>query len=196
MPTSDKKNYRSDLNEMLEQAQISISERASTQGGMLYELEPSQCGGRRALVFDNKDKGVTVAVRIEIPKASPIRNRTTASPEALQLLGALTQTLQGSNAEARLVTGARGLEAVMVSQHLCPPSVDASSLGRYLNRVHELVNQIEPALSLSGQTQIDNIFERLRSVVAEVRKEQLTETPVIVPTFDEAQRNRLMEQTQ
>jgi hypothetical protein len=196
MPTSDKKNYRSNLNEVLEEAQISILERASTQGGMLYELEPSQCGGRRGLVFDNKDKGVTVAVRIEIPEASPIRSRTTSSPEALQLLGALTLTLQGSNAEARLISGERGLEGVIVSQHLCPQSVDASNLGRYLNRLHELVKQIEPTLSLSGQMQTDSIFERVRSVIAEVRKDVPTETAVIVPTFDEAQRNRMMQQTQ
>jgi hypothetical protein len=196
MSTSDPKNYRVNLTELLAEAQISIRESTDTQGGLLHELEPSHCGGRRALVFDRKEKGITVAVRVEIPEASPLRNLSTTSPEVLQLLGALTQSLQGRDAEARLISDDRGVDAIMVSNRLCERSIDAAMLSKHLNQVQDVIKEIEPALSLSGQTLIENIIERVRPVIAEVTKDVSREAAVVVPTFDERARDLMTGQTQ
>lgn len=196
MSTSDKKNYRANIGELLEEAQIAVRESAETQGGLLHELEPSHCGGRRALVFDGKEKGVTVAVRVEIPEASSLRNQLATSLEALQLLGALTHSLQGHEADARLISGDRGLEAIMVSKRLCERAGDAAKLSTHVNDIQDVVKEIEPALSYSGQTLIDSLLDRVGPRIADLGKDDSTEAAMIVPTFDEAARDRMMRQTQ
>lgn len=196
MSTNDRKNYRSNVSDLLEEAQISIRESTSTQGGQLYELEASHCGGRRALVFDSKEQGVTIAIRIELPQASSIRNRPATSAEALQLLGALTLSLQGRNSEARLVSGEQGVEAIMVSQQLCQRSIDAKSLSNYFSQLQEVVKEIETALALPGQALLDSIIGHVRPVIAEVIKDKSPQGAIVVPTFDEAERDRMMREIQ
>ncbi|MFS8085545.1 MAG: hypothetical protein ACMG6H_07930 [Acidobacteriota bacterium] len=195
MSKSDQKTYRANISQLLKEAQISIRESAETQGGVLHQLEPAHCGGRRALVFDGKEKGVTIAIRVELPDASSLRNQPVTSPEVLQLLGALTQALQGHDAEARLVGGDRGLEAVMVSKRLCESSLDAERISERLNDMQDVVKEIEPALLLSGQTLIATIIARVGPVIADLSKEESTEEAVIVPSFNEEARDRMMSQT-
>ena len=67
---------------------------------------------------------------------------------------------------------------------------------KHLNQVQDVIKEIEPALSLSGQTLIENIIERVRPVIAEVTKDVSREAAVVVPTFDERARDLMTGQTQ
>jgi len=196
MSTNDQKYSRTNVGAMLEEAQLSIRERTETQGGLLHELEPAHCGGYRAIMFDNKEKGVTIAVRTELPPASQLRSQAPTSQEALSLLGALTLTLQGYGAEARLISGEQGLEAIMVSQRICDRALNADGLKQYLGQLQAIAEEVEPALSLNGQAQIEHVLVRVRPQYADLRQQETHEEAIVVPTFDEEARNRLMKQTQ
>jgi len=196
MSTSDPKNYETKLTKLLAEAEISILTKTDTQGGLLHELEPSHCGGKRGLVFERQEKDTIVAVRVEIPETNSVRNSPLNSAEALQLLGALTQSLQSRDAEVKLISDDRGVAAILVSNRLCERQINAALLSKRLNQVQELVKEIEPALSSNGQTLIDNIMNRVRPIVAEITRDVSQETAVIVPTFDERARDLMMKQTQ
>jgi hypothetical protein len=194
MSINSQKTPRANMNVMLQEAQIPVRESVEIQGGRLHELEPSHYCGRRALVFESKEKGITVAIRADIPEKSPLRDTQVTSNEALLLLGALTFSLQTQNVETKLINGQRGLEAFVLSSRLCEAESDPGTISRYLNRLQDIVQAIEPVLSLTGQTLIDRVIDAVRLHIAAPTKEVQRVEPVIVPTFDEEARNRMMQQ--
>jgi len=179
---------------LLEEAQIKVRESINVQGGKLHELEPAQWCGRRTLVFDEKEKGTTVAIRSEIPEMSPLRNMSMESPESLTLLGVLTFSLQTQDADVKLISGEQGLEAIMVSHRLCAREIDSATLCHHINRIQDIVQTVEPALSKSGQDLIDYVIEHVQPQISAPTQAELKTNPVIVPTFDEKERNRMMQQ--
>ena len=179
---------------LLEEAQIKVRESINVQGGKLHELEPAQWCGRRTLVFDEKEKGTTVAIRSEIPEMSPLRNIPVKSSESLTLLGALTFSLQTQDANVKLISGEQGLEAIMVSYRLCAREIDSATLYSHINRIQDIVQTVEPALSKSGRDLVDYVIERVQPQISAPTNEKLKANPVIVPTFDEEERNRMMQQ--
>jgi hypothetical protein len=195
MSSSYQKNpqsQRTEVRALLEAERIEVSQSLDTQGGRLHELDPAQYGGRQALVFESKDDGVTLAIRIEVPAASPLREEALTSTVALTFLGALTLALQGHKAEAKLISGGLGLEAVLVSRRLGDRELDAAGVGRLLQALQTLAQQVEPALAASGQDVVARILARVRPVKSDLTKQSLAAEPVIVPTFDQEARDRMM----
>lgn len=181
--------------ELLKDADVAITETVENRLGQLHALDPAQWSGRKALVFDRKEGGITAAVRIELPESNALRGEALTSPESLVLLGALTLALQGRNMDAKLVAGSDGLEAVMLGSHVCQCDVDAASLrDRHLKQVSDVAQLVEPALALKGTALIESVLARVRPLVGALVKEELKDQPIVVPTFDEQQRSRMMQQ--
>lgn len=191
---SNQKPPRASASALLNETQIAIAESIAVQGGKIHALEPAQWCGRRTLVFDEKGKGITVAIRSELPEMSPLRNVSLTSQEALLLLGALNYSLQAHDADTKLVGGNQGLEAILISRRLCESEIDSSTLSHHLNQIQDIIQSIEPVLSLSGQVLIDSVIEHVRPVISAQTNEALKAEPMIVPTFDEEARNRMMQQ--
>jgi hypothetical protein len=179
---------------LLQEAQIAIGETTEMQSGSIHELDSSQCRGRRALVFDRKDGGFTIAVRVELPATNTVRGKPVTSSEALELLGGLTLTLQQHDAEAKLMEGGNGVEAVMLSSRVCERNVDAASLNDRLNRLQDIAASVESAIGAPAADVIGRLFEEVRPSVAAPTKEPVRVPPIVVPTFDEEARNRMMQQ--
>jgi len=197
MSTSELRYARGNIGSLLKEAGIAVRESTEMERGSLYEVEPAQCGGRRALVFDGKEKGVTVAVRADIPEQAALRHETLGSVESLALLGALSLALQGHDAQPHLLGGERGLEAVMVSGRLCEREANPDSVHQELGRLEGIVASLEPALTLSGEALREAVLTRVRPSVAGLVSEMSDgERPMIVPTFDEEARDRMMRQAE
>jgi hypothetical protein len=180
---------------LLQEAQIAVGERIDTTSGSIHELSPSHCRGQKTLVFERKEGGITVAVRVDLPETSVLRNQSLTSSEALTLLGALTLALQQHEAEAKLIAGSQGLEAVMVSARLCDRQLEATALNDHVSRVQDIAQSLEPALAEESPVLVESILERVRPVFAAPTKEIVRDQPIIVPTFDEEARNRMMQQS-
>jgi hypothetical protein len=177
---------------LFKQVQIETPRVTEIGAGRLYELEPTRCGGRQALVLDGKDKGITVALRQEVPENSPLRGEATTSTEALALLGALTAALRAQEVDAELIGGREGLEAVLLSRRLCAREPDADKLNEHLDRLQEIAEALEPALTLSGRAAIDGVLARVRPQLAASPEKIERRQAVIVPTFDEEARDRML----
>ncbi|KRF02358.1 hypothetical protein ASG87_00050 [Frateuria sp. Soil773] len=192
---TNQKNTGNDVRELLKGAEIAVTETVENRLGRLHQLDPSQWSGRRALVLDRKQGGITAAVRVELPGSSPLRGQALASPEALALLGALTLALQDRGMDAKLIAGGDGLEAVMLNSHACHCDVDADSLrDKHLKEVDEVARLVEPALAQKGTALATAILARVRPLVGALVKEELKAQPIVVPTFDEQERDRMMKQ--
>lgn len=192
---STQKNPGNPARELLKDAGVAITETVENRLGQLHALDPAQWSGRKALVFDRKEGGITAAIRVELPESNALRGEALASPEALMLLGALTLALQGRNMDAKLVAGNDGLEAIMLSSHACHCDVDAASLrDKHLKQVSEVAQLVEPVLALKGTALIEGVLARVRPLVGALVKEELKDQPIVVPTFDEQQRSRMMQQ--
>lgn len=192
---SNQKYSKVNASLLLREANIAIRETIDVQSGKLHELEPAEHCGRRALVFEDGENGVTIGIRVELPQTSSLRNIPASSTESLTLLGAITFSLQGHNAHAKLLSGKQGLEAIMVSRQVCESGLDSSALSEYLELIEAVAQSIEPALALSAPASIEAVLEHVRPVVSAPESEILNVEPVIVPTFDEEARNQMMQKT-
>lgn len=191
---SAQKKARANVSALLQAAQIAIGESIAMPDGQMHVLEPAQWCGRRVLVFEGKERSLTLATRFEIPEMSPLLNVAVTSAEALLLLGTLTFSLQGHDAEVKLVSGKQGLEAIMVNRRLCAAEITAPTLRQELKQLQDIVQMLEPMLALSGQALIDSVLERVRPVIFAPTQQTLKTEPLITPTFDEEARNRMMQQ--
>jgi hypothetical protein len=112
--------------------------------------------------------------------------------DALAFLGALTRSLQSRKLQAQLIAGEHGLEAVLVSRHICRAD-ERSDLGAHVEEIAAVLEGISASLHARGQELIDHVLDRTAPLYAGVMKD-LRQPPsgLIVPTFDEEQRDRMM----
>jgi hypothetical protein len=158
----------------------------------IREFERPGCAGQRGVVLEDERRGTTVGVRLDLTPNAPLRDVSPTSMDALAFLGALTRVLQSRNLQAQLIGGEHGLEAVLVSRHICG-SDQRPDLRTHVAEISEVIEGIESSLHGRGQELIDSILNRTAPLHVGVLKDLRPAIGrIIVPTFDEAQRDRMM----
>lgn len=192
MTTHDWSNQ--DAPEMMKEAGLSLKATESTDRGRIHEFERLGCPDQRGVVLDDERYGITVGIRLELPEGAPMRNASPMSMEALAFLGALSRSLQARGLQAQLITGQQGLEAVLVSRHICGGG-DRPNFRQHVAEISEVIEGISPSLHARGQELVERILDRTVPLHAGVLRDLRPTSPLVVPTFDEAQRDRMMEKS-
>jgi hypothetical protein len=182
-----------DVRSALEKAGLSVIGHAETQGGVLHELDPAGSEGRRSLVFDDGTRGMTVAIRVNIPEGSSLAKAPAGSEAALCFLGALTYSIQGRQAEAKLILGSHGVEGILVSRHICAGALAVEKIPQELHDLRQIAGEIDSALAAPGPELIARLLANLSVVTSELARPIPKEEARIVPTFDEEARDRMMQ---
>lgn len=192
MTTHDWANQ--DVPEMLKEAGLSLKATESMEGVRIHEFERPGCPDQRGVVLGDERRGITVGIRLELPEGASLRNASPTSMEALALLGALSRSLQARGLQAQLLTGQQGLEAVLVSRHLCGGG-GRPDLRQHIADIAEVIEGISPSIHARGEELVERILDRTTLLHAGVLKELKPVSPLVVPTFDETQRDRMMKKS-
>jgi hypothetical protein len=192
---TNKAKSRYDVNATLQELGMSTIAGTSTQAGRFYEFEIPDCGGRRGLVFEAKDKRLTVGIRLHFQEGCSLLRAAATSDVALSFLGALHFSLQSQALEAQLVTGAEGVEGVIITARACAEEAESPLVEEYINRVRSVVEALHPALKGEGRELIDRVLDAVRPQLAASPEEPTQPDALIVPTFNEEARDRMLGRT-
>jgi hypothetical protein len=147
-----------------------------------YELGPLPAGGPEAVAFA-EERGLTLGVMLPLAPPCEIAGLAPTAERALRLLGAMMLGLQAQGLQVRPVARYRGLEALLLTAHLCPPL-------RGPRRVHEAfegLRRTAHVLSAALLEPPDRLLVAVRHA-AGVRGLLAVSTarraPVAVPSFD------------
>jgi hypothetical protein len=147
-----------------------------------FALGPLAAGGPEAVAF-TEPRGVTLGLKVPLPPQCEMAGLAPTAERALKLLGTMMLGLQSQGMQASPVARYRGLEAVLLSLHLCPPLRDPARLRAGFERLRRTAHLLANAL----QEPPDRILTALRHA-AGVRG-ALVAVPdrgavAAVPTFD------------
>ena len=193
MTTKAKSKY--DVNSTLQELGMSVKNSTSTQAGKFYEFEIPDCPGRRGLVFDARDKGINVGIRLDFQENSTLLRAAATSDAALSFLGALSLSLKSQALEAQLITGMEGVEGVMITARVCSAEAGSPIVKERINRIRSVVEALPPVLTEEGRELIDRVLAAVRPQLAASPEKPTVPDALIVPTFDEEARNRMMGET-
>lgn len=183
-----------DESERYPEAELAFTAPEAIGRARIREFERPGCPGQRGMVFEDERGATTVGIRLDLPRESSLRDASPTSIEALSVLGALTRSLQSRNLQAQLIGGERGLEALLVSRHICAGE-ERPDLRTLVAEISEVLEGIATALEARGQELVDRILDRTAPQYVGVLKDLKPLNPLIVPTFDEAQRDRMMKRS-
>jgi hypothetical protein len=102
-------------------------------------------GGSEALAFA-EPRGVTLGVRVPLPPQCEMAGLAPTAERALKLLGAMMLGLSAQGLQVSPVGRYRGLEAVFLSLHLCPPLRDAQRVREGFDRLGRTARLLAAAL--------------------------------------------------
>jgi hypothetical protein len=110
-----------------------------------FALGPEAPGGPPAVAFA-EPHGLTVGVRVELPPQCEMAGLAPTAERALKLLGAMMLGLSSQGMQVSPVGRYRGLEAVLLSLHVCPPLRDARRVREGFDRLRRTAHLVEAAL--------------------------------------------------
>lgn len=180
-----------ELRKALAGAGIELREGEDVDAGRLYEFAPRHIEGARGFVVTGEDE-THLGVRVDLPPDSPLSGAQHSGREALLALGALTAAFAGDRISAKLVTGGRGVEAVLLTTRRC---------GRVDEKAYRAAGEVlvDAAATLHAEiaagpvdTLYDRLVQRRRPADSTLLDVEVTEEPDIVPSFDPATRDRLL----
>jgi hypothetical protein len=108
-------------------------------------LGPVAPGGPEALAFAEAH-GATLAVRIALPPQCEMAGLAPVAERALKMLGAMTLGLAAQGMQASPVARYRGIEAVLVSLHLCVPPREPARVREAMDRLRATARLLARAL--------------------------------------------------
>jgi hypothetical protein len=102
-------------------------------------------GGFEAVAFA-EPHGLTLGVKIALPPQCEMTGLAPTAERALKLLGSMMLGLSSQGLQVSPVGRYRGLEAVLLSLHVCPPLRDPARLREGLDRLRRTAHLLEAAL--------------------------------------------------
>jgi hypothetical protein len=110
-----------------------------------YALGPVAPGGHEAVAFA-EPHGMTLGLKVPLPPQCEMAGLAPTAERALKLLGAMTLGLQSQGMQVTPVARYRGLEAMLLALHLCPPLRDAERVREELGRLQRTAHLLARAL--------------------------------------------------
>jgi hypothetical protein len=147
-------------------------------------------GVPRAMYYAHAEGDLTVASEAPVPAHSPFRQVSATSPEALQLLGALTLRLGSQRTMANLLSDSTGLTGVLLSRRLCGHAADSKAVDQTTTELNELA--VGLASNLAESKDVTSLVRQFQPGLAIGTFQTVEERPPVIPTFDEGQRDRMM----
>jgi len=153
-----------------------------------FALGPLVPGGPEAVAFVEA-QGLTLGLKLALPPQCEMAGLAPSAERALKLLGAMMLGLSSQGMQVSPVARYRGLEAVLISAHLCPPLRAAARVREGFDRLRRTAHVLAKAL----QEPPDRILTALRHA-AGVRG-VLSAAPergavAAVPSFESSGRKR------
>ncbi len=153
-----------------------------------FALGPLTPGGPEAVAFV-EPHGMTLGLKLALPAHCEMAGLAPTAERALKLLGAMMLGLSSQGMQVSPVGRYRGLEAVLLAVHLCPPLRDPARVREGFDRLRRTAHVLGKAL----QEPPDRILTALRHA-AGVRG-VLAAAPergavAAVPSFDSSGRKR------
>jgi hypothetical protein len=150
-------------------------------------------GAARAMYYAHAEGDLTVASEAPIPTHSPLRRVLPTSPEALQLLGALTLRLESHATTANLLSDSTGLTGILLTRRLCGHAADSKAVDQAATELNDLA--VSLASNLAESKDVPSLVRQFQPGLVIGTFQTVDERPPIIPTFDETQRDRMMSET-
>ena len=147
-------------------------------------------GAHRGMYYAHADGDFTVGSEAPVPAHSHLRQLPATSPEALQLLGALTLQLASVGTTAHLLSDSTGLTGVLLSRRLCGHAADSKGVDETTTQLTELA--VGLASNLAQTDDVGSLVREFQPGLQIGTFSTVEERPPVIPTFDEAQRDRMM----
>jgi len=179
------------IEQLLVAAKLKIKARYTHKGGrQVVELESE--GSARASLVDTED-GMLLALRIALPAGSPLVGQALHTEPTLLALGRLTLALGSQGMAASFMTGSQGIEALMLSTHLCHTDNSAHLTARF-HRLHDVAAQVMPVLIGKDTSTLSALLPGGQFGAPQVVSKGARK-PFIVATFDSNMRGQMLERS-
>jgi hypothetical protein len=179
---------------LLRQADIQPGKRTSVQGVNVVEATVPGLGPQSLVVHESQDEGMQIGLKVAFPADSALANQKPSSEQVLVALGAIAVGLSPLGLRADLLTGADGTRGILIVAHICEAK-DPAVIRAKLATLRSIGIRIAEALVASGP-------DLLRAIRASLGIRGFTQKwqasgreAVVVPTFDTAERDRMMRET-
>jgi hypothetical protein len=163
--------------------QAGFAPRAAEEvGPTAFELGPLPAGGLEAVAFA-EERGLSLGVRVPLAPPCEIAGLAPTAERALKLLGAMMLGLQAQGMQVSAVARYRGLEALLLTVHLCPPLRGAERV----RAGFEALRRTAQALSRALAEPPDRVLVAVRhaaGVQGLLAVSAPRHSPVAVPSFD------------
>ena len=180
-----------DVTAMLKEARLAYTASPLVGQRRVYEFERPGRADQRGVLVDDGRHGITVGVRLDLMPGDSLRNADPKSIDALALLGALTRSLYSRGLHSQLLTGTKGVEGILVSKHICAGE-NGFDIGEEIASISDAIEAISLSLQAKGTERLRQILHRTATLHVGVLSDIKTPSGLVVPTFDEAQRDRMM----
>lgn len=179
---------------LLRQADIQPGKRTSIQGVNVVEATAPGLAPQSLVVFQSQDDGMQLGLKVPFSADSALANQKPSSEAVLAALGAIAVGLSPLGLRADLLSGPDGTRAILIVAHVCETK-DPAVIRVKLATLRSVSTRIAEALAAPGA-------DLVRAIRASLGVQGFTQKwhtsgreAVTVPTFDTAERDRMMRET-
>lgn len=179
---------------LLRAADIQPGKRTSVQGVNVVEATVPGLGPQSLVLHQSQDDGMQLGLKVPFPADSLLANQKSTAELVLLVLGAIAVGLSPMGLRADLLTGSEGTRGILVVAHLCDTR-DPAVIRARLATLRSVCAQIAAALASPSPDVLKAIQASLGVRGFSQKWHAAGREAVIVPTFDTAERDRMMRAT-
>ena len=156
---------------------------ASSEGGQIFAVSlPGPPEGEGWIA--SSTHSLELAVRVPLPEGWDLAGAQPSTDRVLQVLGALNLGVQSQGLRVAPLAHVRGLEAFVVSRHLCRDLLSAQRLQEDLLALTATAGRVAQALTEPSARLLVAVRKAAGARHAAPRRQERRATPETIPTFD------------